>query len=65
MAGLPRREGRLRRSKWTIAFARARVTATFSHRKLPVPMPEITTKPRTKVKPKTERPKLYKVILRQ
>jgi ATP-dependent Clp protease adaptor protein ClpS len=26
-------------------------------------MPEITTKPRTKVKPQTERPKLYKVIL--
>lgn len=26
-------------------------------------MPEITTKPRTKVKPRTERPKLYKVIL--
>ena len=31
--------------------------------KLSVPMPEITTKPRTKVKPQTERPKLYKVIL--
>jgi len=26
-------------------------------------MPEITTKPRTKGKPQTERPKLYKVIL--
>ncbi|MCA0048850.1 ATP-dependent Clp protease adapter ClpS [Mesorhizobium sp. B283B1A] len=26
-------------------------------------MSEITTKPRTKVKPQTERPKLYKVIL--
>ncbi|MFD2057696.1 ATP-dependent Clp protease adapter ClpS [Mesorhizobium calcicola] len=26
-------------------------------------MPEITTKPRTQVKPQTERPKLYKVIL--
>ncbi|ESY64184.1 ATP-dependent Clp protease ClpS [Mesorhizobium sp. LNHC232B00] len=31
--------------------------------KLSVPMSEITTKPRTKVKPQTERPKLYKVIL--
>ena len=30
---------------------------------LPVPMPEITTKPRTQTLPKTERPKLYKVIL--
>ncbi len=28
-----------------------------------VRMPEITTKPRVKVKPQTERPKLYKVIL--
>ena len=26
-------------------------------------MPEITSKPRTKTKPQTERPKLYKVIL--
>lgn len=26
-------------------------------------MPEITTKPRTRTKPKVERPKLYKVIL--
>lgn len=26
-------------------------------------MPEIVTKPRTKTKPKIERPKLYKVIL--
>jgi ATP-dependent Clp protease adaptor protein ClpS len=31
--------------------------------KLPVPMPEITTKPSVQVKPQTERPKLYKVIL--
>ena len=30
---------------------------------MPVPMPEITSKPRTKTKPQTERPKLYKVIL--
>ncbi|TIX54624.1 MAG: ATP-dependent Clp protease adapter ClpS [Mesorhizobium sp.] len=30
---------------------------------LPVPMPEIVTKPRTKTKPQIERPKLYKVIL--
>src|ERR1051325_9497854 len=28
-----------------------------------MPMPEVVTKPRTKVKPKTERPRLYKVIL--
>ena len=30
---------------------------------MPVHMPEITSKPRTKTKPQTERPKLYKVIL--
>lgn len=34
-----------------------------SNPKQPAAMPEITTKPRTKVKPQTERPKLYKVIL--
>lgn len=38
-------------------------TAKLSIAKLSVPMPEITTKPRTKVKPQIERPKLYKVIL--
>eukprot|EP01035_Chromulina_nebulosa_P058830 gene58830-80566_t len=46
---------------WSGAWQNA--WALILDRKLPVPMPENTTKPRTKVKPQTERPKLYKVIL--
>ncbi|EHH11265.1 ATP-dependent Clp protease adaptor [Mesorhizobium amorphae CCNWGS0123] len=45
--------------KWTTAFARDKVKAKFPG----FPMPETTTTPRTKTLPKTERPKLYKVIL--
>jgi ATP-dependent Clp protease adaptor protein ClpS len=50
------------RAEWTTAFARDKMKAN-SRAHLPVPMPEITSKPRTKTLPKTERPKLYKVIL--
>ena len=41
----------------------AKCGAKLSMARLSVPMPEITIKPRVQVKPQTERPKLYKVIL--
>lgn len=44
-------------------FHRCQNGGHIAYAKLSVPMPEITTKPRTQIKPQVERPKLYKVIL--